>query len=72
MTHFESCPECDSSDYTVIEENERADGTSVHTVLVQCADCGAAWDSIPGSTPRQGMGGLSTIQVKPSSFDKQA
>jgi uncharacterized Zn finger protein len=66
MTHFESCPECDSSEYTIIETAQNTHGNSVRTELLQCAECGAAWDSIPGSTPRQGLGGRSTIQVKPS------
>lgn len=65
MPHFESCPECDSSDYTVIESGQNATNNPVNTELLQCADCGAAWDSIPGSTPRQGFSGPSTIQVKP-------
>lgn len=67
MTYFESCPECGASDYTVIADARNAEGSPVRTELLQCTECGAAWDAIPGAAPRQGSAGHSAIQVKPSS-----
>ena len=44
MTNSETCPECDTPDYKVIERATSANDHGVFTSLLQCNDCGAAWD----------------------------
>lgn len=63
MSYAETCPECDSADNAVVPTTEESAG--LNTVLLQCNDCGAAWDTVPGQ-PSHGGG---QVQLAPRKKD---
>lgn len=45
----ESCPECGATDAFEIDRGDIAEAVGRRTVLIECRECGAVWDSYAGT-----------------------